>query len=92
MPDVDSKVWVEFIDNLPTKGYCWKFNPYTEGSQYNVIAAEKDIPLFTLNVGGKEIKINKGDVVRINVPEGFEAIQSNEKVKEITIKAINTES
>ena len=53
LPKKDDRVWVIFIDNLPFKGYCMPFNPYSDGTDITPTQPT----LFTLVVGGESVAV-----------------------------------
>lgn len=72
IPDIGSKVGVEFLEGSFRFGFWEKFNP---NGDFNIIEEEKYKHLFKLKIGGKEFELEEEDLVEIELPSGFKVNQ-----------------
>lgn len=85
LPDVNSRVFLIFLENDPKKCYWEQWN---SNNDYTIIESERYKKLFSLIINGKPIDIKESDKVIINLPEGSEVLISknnseNEKIIDI---------
>lgn len=82
LPNIGSKVMVQFLENNPSMGYWEKFN---QNNDYSIIDSEKYDKLHTLTINGVTSEIYEDDDIEINLPDIFESVvvkdKDNKKIK-----------
>jgi hypothetical protein len=75
MPKVGSKVRILFLDDSPKNAFWLPFN--ISEQSYQIIDEEKYPYLFTMNLGGKDLKLNQEDRLTLKFPETLYPVISN---------------
>src|SRR5574344_2759343 len=74
LPNVGSKIYIEFLDNNITQGFFKEFNP---NNDYTVIEEEKHKKLLSFGINNNMTDIKDDDSLNISFPDYYKVIKTN---------------